>query len=258
MNRPTQLCAEHVLALHALADGELDAMACVALEEHVRRCGACRAELDKIEHTRVRLSDPGLRDLAPETLRQRVFVLSGAHKELEGGALAMRRIAPWLGGAVGGALAASSAILLTLPRAPASGVMDALVDGQIRSLQSGHLVDVRTSDRHTVKPWFNGRIAYAPPVVDLKDQGFPLVGGRLDVIARENVAVLVYRRHLHTINLFIRPITVIEPSTTGLVRRAGYNVERWTSGGLEFWAVSDVEDGELLSFRQAFLRASSP
>jgi anti-sigma factor RsiW len=113
-------------------------------------------------------------------------------------------------------------------------------------------VDVQTSDRHTVKPWFNGKIDFAPPVVDLAPQGFPLVGGRLDYLDGRVVAALVYRRNKHVINLFVRP----EPKRLlrpGFGRpHDGYNLVRWTQGGLEFWAVSDVEPGDLRAFRDAF------
>jgi anti-sigma factor RsiW len=136
-------------------------------------------------------------------------------------------------------------------------LVDAVVDGQIRSLQSGHLVDIMTADRHTVKPWFNGRISFAPPVVDLKTQGFPLVGGRLDVVARENVAVLVFHRRLHTINLFIRPAPNLASLWPANEDRAGFNLLRWSAGGLEFWAVSDLNATELNEFREAFIRETA-
>lgn len=248
-------CPDRALALGALVDGELDAMAALALEEHLRNCPGCRAELARIGELHDMLSTPGLRHTAPATLREQII-------DVNGGASAGPRVPPrslrampWLGGGAIGALAASLALLAAVPGLRTPDLTDALVDGQIRSLQSGHLVDVVTSDQHRVKPWFNGRITYAPPVVDMKDAGFPLVGGRLDVIARENVAVLVYRRRLHTINLFIRPAPSAAARALGDKHKAGYNLVGWTVGGLEYWAVSDVDAGELERFHRSFVIA---
>lgn len=255
MTDPTPACPDQERVLHAFADGELDAVASAKLEEHLRHCMGCRTALQRIERTRALLADPTLREAMPDRLRERLLgALPAATPPARTRSLA--RPVPWLAGGAIGALAASVALLLVTPEITEPGLADALVDGQIRSLQSGHLVDVETSDRHTVKPWFNGRIAFAPPVVDLKAQGFPLVGGRLDVVAHENVAVLVFHRRLHTINLFIRPApTISSPFFSGR-RRAGYTIVRWVHGGLEFCAVSDLDPAELQQFRAAFESAT--
>jgi len=239
-------CPDREMALQALADGELDAMGIVALEEHLRSCAGCRAALDRLEALRAVLRDPALREPAPEQLRARVMA------QIPRGAPA-RAWVGWVGGATGGALAASLALMLAMPQRAVPGVADELVDSHIRSLQGAHLIDVQTSDRHVVKPWFNGRIDYVPPVPDLKDQGFPLVGGRLDVVSGRSVAVLVYKRRLHTINLFVRPA-----SGTGSIaeRRGSYGLVHWVSGGLDYWAVSDLELGDLQQFRGAFVAAT--
>ncbi|EGD57775.1 putative transmembrane anti-sigma factor [Novosphingobium nitrogenifigens DSM 19370] len=248
-------CADKLLALHAFADSELDALTTVAIEEHLRTCAGCRAALEKIEATRALLSRTSLRHQAPGALRESILA-EVAPRAGQNRKSRRAGVAPWLGGGVIGALAASLALLLAVPDMAEPGLSDAFVDGQIRSLQGAHLVDVETSDRHTVKPWFNGRITYAPPVVDLRDAGFPLVGGRLDVVERENVAVLVYRRRLHCINLFIRPMPRLASPFAGETHRAGYNLVRWSSGGLEFWAVSDLASSELQEFRRNFERES--
>lgn len=243
-------CPDRVLAIGSLADGELDAMTALATEEHVRACPGCRAELRRIGQLREMLSDADIGHKAPDTLRQRIAAATGTTTPKPSPRLP--HAMPWLGGSAMGALAASLALLLAVPDIREPGLADALVDSQIRSLQSGHLVDVLTSDRHTVKPWFNGRIPYAPPVVDLKDQGFPLVGGRLDVVAREDVAVLVYKRRLHTINVFIRPVPALASPLDSQSHKAGYTLIRWTADGLEYWAVSDVAAHDLDAFRHAF------
>ena len=132
------------------------------------------------------------------------------------------------------------------------GIEAELVSGHVRSLLADHLMDVATSDRHTVKPWFNGRIDFSPPVVDLKQQGFPLQGGRIDYIGGRVVAALAFRHNGHVINLFIWPST--GPVTTD-DERDGFNLIGWTQNGLTFWAVSDLDATELKAFKQDFSSA---
>jgi anti-sigma factor RsiW len=114
------------------------------------------------------------------------------------------------------------------------------------------LVDVETSDRHVVKPWFNGRIDFAPPVLELADRGYPLAGGRLDYVGDRVVAALVYRHNRHVINLFVWPSKPGLLPAPGPAMRSGYSVAHWRSGGLEFWAVSDIDPRDLEAFHQAF------
>jgi anti-sigma factor RsiW len=243
-----------MMALHALVDGELDALAAVELEEHLRTCAACRREFETLERLQSVLREPALRLNAPAHLHDRITsTVAQSRPSARPSAGAWRT---WSAGAFSGALAASLLLLLTMPTVGEPGLADQLVDSHIRSLQSAHLIDVATSDRHVVKPWFNGRIDYAPQVVDLKQQGFALVGGRLDVIDRQTVSVLVYRRRLHSINLFIRPRPAITSPLNQRAHQDGYNLVRWTSNGLEFWAVSDLNAGELDQFRQAFAAAA--
>lgn len=250
MTRP---CQDRELALQAMLDGELDPLASAALEDHLRGCAACRDAYAKAQQLRFALRSPELHTAAPEQLRRRIEALAGGPVSRTGtrprtGAL------PWLGGGVVGALAASLAFLLVAPTATTPILADEIVSSQIRSLQSGHLVDVETSDRHTVKPWFNGRIDYSPPVVDLAPYGFPLVGGRLDVLEGRTVATLVFKRRLHTINLFIRPQPV--GGRDAALARQGYAIEKWSAGGLEYWAVSDIPASELSSFHRIFAEES--
>jgi anti-sigma factor RsiW len=240
-------CPDKTHLLHAHLDGELDAVNAAAFEAHLKTCPGCAAALNALHALRGRLADPALRVAAPEGLRARIDDAIAAESP------PVRRLPaalPW--GLSGGfaALAATLAIVAMLPSQ--MELADELVADHVRSTLATHLVDVQTSDRHTVKPWFNGRIDFAPPVVDLSAQGFPLVGGRLDYLDGRVVAALVYRRNKHIINVFVRPVPngVFRP---GLGRaHAGYNLVRWTEGGLEFWAVSDVEAGDLKAFRTAF------
>ena len=243
------------LALHAMIDGELDTLASVALETHLRSCAGCQAALDRLEATRGLFVAAGdLRYRAPQALRDAVSAIVPA--ETTAAAQTRRGALPWLGGGVIGALAASIALLVTLPQLNSASLQDELVAAHIRSLQAAHLTDIPTSDRHVVKPWFNGRIDFSPPVVELAPQGFPLVGGRLDYIGGRDVAAIVYRRRLHSINLFVRPTPALTSPVSATTRHESYSVVRWVSGGLEYWAVSDIDPAELADFRDTFRKAA--
>ena len=245
-------CEDREAMLHAYYDGELDSINAVACEAHLRGCAGCAAAFDNLTRLRAGLVRALPRKRAPDALRRRIMVdieRAGVRPvPLE------RRALPWLGGGVVGALAASLALVVAVPQLATPSLPDELVAGHIRSLEGNHLVDVVTSDRHTVKPWFNGRLDYAPPVVDLSRQGFPLVGGRLDYVAGRPVAALVYRRRLHTINLFVRPAD--DGRRSFAMRRSSYNLVHWQARGLSFWAVSDVAEDDLRAFRTAFAAAA--
>jgi anti-sigma factor RsiW len=111
-----------------------------------------------------------------------------------------------------------------------------------------HRFDVESSDSHTVKPWFEGKVDFAPPAKDLTDQGFPLLGGRLDYLRDRPVAAVVYRRRKHTINLFVWPSSPADRATPAKASRQGFHMLRWTSSGMTYWAVSDLNEGELQEF----------
>lgn len=128
-----------------------------------------------------------------------------------------------------------------------------LIDAHVRSMLPGHLLDVTSSDRHTVKPWFAGKTDIAPQVFDLADRGFPLLGGRLDYVDGRSVAALAYARRLHTINLFVWRHAAGETVEGSLTAR-GYSLIHWTSNGLSYWAVSDAALSELEAFRDAYTK----
>jgi len=242
------------LLLHGLVDGELDAANAVALEAHLRTCTGCAEELGRIEALRARLAGPALRHRPPPGLAGRI-----ERALADVGGRPVRRAAPprapWFAGGALGAVAAALALLVAAPQLTSTGLEDELVADHVRSLLAAHVVDVATSDRHVVKPWFNGRIDFAPPVPELAAQGFPLVGGRLDYLDGKVVAAIVYKRRLHTLNLFVRPAPALASPVAFTARRQGYSLARWTGAGLEYWAVSDVASEDLAAFRKAFTEA---
>ncbi len=133
-------------------------------------------------------------------------------------------------------------------------VADEVISGHVRALMANHLTDIASSDRHTVKPWFNGKIDFSPPVVDLAAQGFPLVGGRLDYVSNRAAAALVYRHDRHLINLFIWPAPVKEFSDAKALERNGYNIIYWATAGMEYWAVSDLNSTDLKNFSAILMK----
>ena len=251
-------CPDREPLLHGLLDGELDAANALECEAHVRTCPGCAAELSRLQALRSALSAPGVRRPAPDALRRRIEASLEEVARRPPATSAWRRRAgkggPWALGAFAGALAASL-MLVMVPRPESGALENELVADHVRSLLASHLTDVATSDRHVVKPWFNGRIDFAPPVLELADQGFPLAGGRLDYVKGEVVAALVYRRRQHVINLFVWPERGHPPSS-GEHRRDGYTLVWWNRGGLEFWAVSDIDAADLQAFRRAFTARS--
>lgn len=243
-------CVDQELLLGGLIDGELDAANTALVEAHVARCEGCREQLDRLQATRNLLRSNGVRHGAPEALARRIAALP----EFQPKAANDNRILRWLGPGAVGALAAALAMVMVLPSTTQTIVDQELVSSHVRSLQPGHLTDVETTNQHIVKPWFNGRIDFSPPVPELAQQGFPLAGGRLDSINGKSVAAIVYHRRLHTVNLFVWPAK--DAADRSFVKD-GFAVSEWSRNGMRFAAVSDIPPPELRQFKTLFVKASS-
>jgi anti-sigma factor RsiW len=243
-------CADQELLLGGLVDNELDAANIAMVEAHVARCEGCREELERLMALRNLLRSEGVRYSSPETLVDRIAALP----ELAPKAANDNRLLRWLGPGAVGALAASLAIFVLIPPGADSIVDQEIVSSHVRSLQPGHLTDVQTTNQHVVKPWFNGRIDFSPPVPELADAGFPLAGGRLDSIGGKTVAAIVYHRRLHTVNLFVWAAK--EGSERSFVKD-GFAVKEWSRNGLRYAAVSDIPPAELQQFHKLFEQRSA-
>ena len=240
--------------LHGYIDGELDAARAADFERHLVSCSECVAALEAQETLRASLQRAGLYERAPLTLRQKL------RSKLDAPAAVPIPIASiwrpsywrWLAAAAVFLLAAFGGWRL-IPglrgERAETAYFSAIVDAHLRSLQPGHLEDVISTDQHTVKPWFDGKLDFAPPVQDFASQGFPLQGGRLDAVHGRTVAVLVYARRAHFINVFIWPTTQRDHQAQS-GSQLGYYWVDWRQGGMELCAVSDVNPADLDALRQ--------
>jgi anti-sigma factor RsiW len=240
----TEDCERLRLMIQAGHDGELDAAHEAELEHHLAECPACATRRTELATLSRRLKAEVPRHPAPPALRALVEAQLGRKPAPVVRSNPVRRHGP--GVVLGFAMAACLALAILPMRGPDIG--GEVVASHIRALQASHLVDVASSDQHTVKPWFDGRLDYAPPLRDLAAQGFPLEGGRLDYVDGRPVSALVYRRARHAINLFVWPAASHRerPPSSRVVN--GYNIVRWSEGDMAFWAVSDVSATDLDEF----------
>jgi anti-sigma factor RsiW len=236
-------------------DNELDVAAAILVTQHLRDCSQCQQLLEARKALRDLLNNPQLQFEVPDSLGQKIqsalpaAAPSARHRSVE------RSVIPWF--TVPLALAAALAVVFGLQflnqrgmfdRSGGNALAEEVISSHVRSLLAAHLLDVPSSDQHTVKPWFDGKLKFSPPVQDFTTQGFPLMGGRLDYINGREVAALVYHRNKHIINLFIAPSESGRTEAVQSFAKDGYNVLHWDRDGFEFWAVSDVNAGDLRAF----------
>jgi len=242
--------------LEAYLDGELAETERAPLRDHLQSCPDCGPEAAALEQLRdaIRRSAPVYQ--APEALRSQIrFAL---RREAAASTPALSSRAPgWLAYAASILLAValgSGGTFVLLGERQTDTIGTEIVDSHLRSLLGTHLTDVASSDQHTVKPWFAGRTDLSPPAVDLGAEGFPLVGGRLDLIAGKPVPALVYKRREHVISLFVLPVSRADRGEA--LTRRGYNLRHWDEGDLGFWAVTDAAATELAEFEHLFRAAT--
>jgi anti-sigma factor RsiW len=232
--------------LHAYVDGELDLANTRETERHLQSCAGCRATEKAIRELRSALTSEATAYRAPAHLRRNVR--AALRREAK---TSRQTLSPWLmfaTGAAFGAIILGFVLFQTMQAARTDVIVDQVVANHVRSLLAVQLVDVVSSDQHTVKPWFDGKIDFAPEVRDLSADGFPLVGGRLDYLDGKTVAALVYHRNKHPINLFITPASTSRSISPTMTTRRGYNVFAWTNNGMKYWTVSDLNQAELRQF----------
>ena len=240
-------CEQAQELINAYIDGELDLLRTMEIEGHLGECEVCRSEHQEHLNVRALLRGGAQYFSAPELLSKRI------EKKVKPSARLSRR---WLATAAAVILTAFGLLLSSFLYSPRTDNLLAqeIVSSHIRSMMLDHLVDVPSSDQHTVKPWFNGKLDFAPEVKDFADQGFPLVGGRLDYIDNRTVAALVYQRRKHSINLFIWPSTSATNQPAQQSSANGYNLIHWTQSGATYWAVSDVNSADLNEFAKLVSR----
>jgi anti-sigma factor RsiW len=237
-------CDEIRPLLPAYIDDELDIATVLHVERHLPGCADCRREIDAARAIRQAVSQPAVYFPASDQMRERIRAAIHAGRREN----SPRR---WIGPAIISGIAAVLLIgiaLLFSPRQNSSAEVDAVIASHVRSLQANHLLDVESTDQHTVKPWFAGKVGFSPPVIDLSAEGFPLAGGRLDYLDQNPVAALVYRRNKHVITVFVSPA---KPGS-GTESKDGYNLIRFQCNGLSCRAVSDLNLSELREFVELF------
>ena len=237
------MCVEVRPMLDAYFDSELDLASSLKVEKHLTECTPCAETIRNLERLREELTPAVFNQFQDGDLQR---LRTSVRKATDSGT---NRRSRWNQYATWAAVAAALILAVYLPRTTNSavGLNRELVDSHVRSLMADHLVDVPTSDRHTVKPWFQGKVDFAPDVPDLGDKGYELVGGRLDIVNGRPTAAIVYKRRSHFINSWTRKTDVSDASAS-FSTVDGYEVAHWSASGLERWAVSDINRSDLMAF----------
>jgi len=248
-------CQDFEAQLGAYVDAELPTAAVREMEQHLATCAACAGARERLfalrqaltEHAPALQAPPGLRASIRQAIRARVRPT------------ATRRLPEWRWLAAAAVLVgvAAGTWRLATTRASTEALTEALLASHVRSLLGSHLLDVASSDQHTVKPWFNGKLDYSPSVYDLAGRGYPLLGGRLDYVANRAVAALAYGRRHHVISVFLWPAERGPTAGPATVTRQGYHMLHWIAPDYAYWVVSDLGSTELREFTQLLQRADS-
>ena len=249
-------CDEAEMLLHALIDGELDAGHSRDVEAHVEGCPRCVAALADYRQMSKAIAGANLRYSAPLELRRRIE--ASLPQALPQTSAPSRRsvIRGFAMGLAVSALAATGLVAIVLRNDDEQRLLSEVVTAHLRSLQAGHLIDVVSTDQHTVKPWFNGKLDVSPPVINLTAQGFTLIGGRLDYVDARPIGAVVYKRRAHVINLFVAQTSNMAHRAPHTETIQGYNIRSWSERGLNFWAISDIGADELAEFTEKFEAAA--
>ena len=244
-------------------DNELDVSAAIVVKQHLRDCSHCQPLFESRKALQALLNNPQLQFEVPDSLRRKIQSVLPAATSRAKQRSAKSSVMPWF--SVPLALAAAVAVVLglavlnqgvMLDRSRANALAAEVISSHVRSLLATHLLDVPSTDQHTVKPWFDGKLKFSPPVQDFTARGFRLIGGRLDYVAGLEVAAVVYQRNKHIINLFIWPLESGRSAAMQGFVRDGYNVLHWDRNGFEFWAVSDVSAEDLRAFADLEMKAA--
>lgn len=247
-------CPEAQSLLSPHLDNELDLLRSVDLEQHLQTCPDCLRRSQQTKAARAAVREHATYFAAPDALREKIIATLPAAKRTTAtpawfnlsAAFALLVIVIW-------------SVYSNLPMARSNDrIAEEIVSGHVRALMANHLTDVASSDRHTVKPWFNGKIDFSPPVIDLAAHGFPLIGGRLDYVSNRATVALAYRHDRHVINLFIWPAPANQSSDMKALDRNGYNIVHWATAGMEYWAVSDLNSADLKTFSAIVMKPEDP
>jgi anti-sigma factor RsiW len=243
--------SRHLLELHL--DGELSPSESVEIQEHIENCASCDGLYRRLEQRQSDIRQRVTRHAAPAHLQQSIQAALRKAAASERHA----RSLPWNWMAVAASVLLFASMTWNIaslrPRDSARNVLaQEVLSSHLRSLMGTHLLDVPSSDQHTVKPWFNGKLNFSPDVKDFSSQGFRLVGGRIEYIDDRTVAALVYQRRQHFINLFTWPSPSSSQRGYSEMKRSGYNLVSWTEDGMTCWAVSDLQTSELEQFAQLY------
>ena len=243
-------CREALDLMHGYVDGELDLERIVEIEQHLGACPVCKVQYDRARDLGAGIRAHADYHAAPAALRARIA--TALPRESGAGVRPAWRWA-WMASALAFVTLLGLGLGLALLRPGADERLERqLIEAHVRSLMADHLMDIASSDQHTVKPWMAGKLDFSPPVEDLAAHGYALAGGRLDYLDQHSVMALVYRRHAHVINLFVWPQATAVDLPLRTDSHRGYNVVHFSRAGMEFWGVSDLNAEELKDFAKLF------